>query len=230
MHRDKIPPQRMYAACRIVTRGSCHTKRLAEFNGNSESYCSLEQLVASSSAADEGKSAAGTYHPKTEGYTRRHLYKPPGLLYCGGCTWTRMSRQPITAITWHFSQQTLLELLTMTEARASCFGERYRDVLSHNLDENNTQNKYRLLYSSTSYANNSVTVRVCVCATCSFLVTPILSVVMWNQTLYDLLQMMIPFLLCRQQGEEPTKRHTECGTAGETSMPPLKCGCFGSAA
>ena len=23
MHRDKIPPQRMHAACRIVTRGSC---------------------------------------------------------------------------------------------------------------------------------------------------------------------------------------------------------------
>ena len=31
-------------------------------------------------------------------------------------------------------------------------------------------------------------------------------------------------------GEEPTKRHMECGTAGEISMPPLKCGCFGSAA
>ena len=30
-------------------------------------------------------------------------------------------------------------------------------------------------------------------------------------------------LLCRQQGEEPTKRRMECGTADETSMPPLKC-------
>ena len=68
MHRDKIPPQRMHAACRIVTRGSCCAKRFAEFNGNCENYCSLEQLVASLSAADEGKSAAGTYHPKTEGY------------------------------------------------------------------------------------------------------------------------------------------------------------------
>ena len=68
MHRDKIPPQRMHVACRIVTRGSCCTKRFAEFNGNCESYCSLEQLVASLSAADEGKSAAATYHPKTEGY------------------------------------------------------------------------------------------------------------------------------------------------------------------
>ena len=68
VHRDKIPPQRMHAACRIVTRGSCCAKRLAEFNGNCESYCSLEKLVASLFAADEGKSAAGTYHPKTEGY------------------------------------------------------------------------------------------------------------------------------------------------------------------
>ena len=138
MHRDKIPTQRMHAACRIVTRGSCCAKRFAEFNGNCESYCSLEQLVASLFAADEGKPAAGTYHPKTEGYyyTRRHLYKPPGLLYCGGCTWSRISRQLI-AITWHFSQQDLLEPLTVSGARASCFGERYRVVLYQNLEENN---------------------------------------------------------------------------------------------
>ena len=133
MHRDKIPPQRMYAACRIVTRGSCYTKRFAEFNGNCESYYSLEQLVASLSAADERKSVAGTYHPKTEGYyTRRHWYKPPSLMYCGECTWTRISRRSIIAITWHFSQQTLLEPLTVAGARTSCFGERYRDVLYHN--------------------------------------------------------------------------------------------------
>ena len=43
----KIPPQRVHAACRIVTRRSCCAKRFAEFNGNCESYCSLEQLVAS---------------------------------------------------------------------------------------------------------------------------------------------------------------------------------------
>ena len=67
MHRHRIPPQRMHAACRIVTRGSCCTKCFAEFNGNCESFCSLEQLVASLCAADEGKSASGTYHPKTEG-------------------------------------------------------------------------------------------------------------------------------------------------------------------
>ena len=51
-----------------------------------------------------------------------------------------------------------------------------------------------------------------------------------ESTLYDLLQMMIPLLLCRQQGEESTKRHMESGTAGETSMPPFKCGCFSAAA
>ena len=69
MHRGKIPPQRMHAAFRIVTRGSCCTKRFAEMNSNNcESYCSLEQLVASLSAADEEKSAVDTYHPKTEGY------------------------------------------------------------------------------------------------------------------------------------------------------------------
>ena len=117
MYRDKIPPpQRMHAACRIVTRGSCYAKRFAEFNGKCESYCSLEQLVASLSAADEGKSAAGTYHPKTESYyIRRHLYKPPGLQYCGGCTWTRISRQRHIAIIWHFYQQTLLEPLAVSE-------------------------------------------------------------------------------------------------------------------
>ena len=185
---------------------------------------------SSLSAADEGKSVAGTYIIRRQKATTpaRHLYKPPGLPYRGGRTWTRISRQPIIAITRHFSQQTLLEQLTVSGARASCFGERYRDVLYQNLDENNS-NKDRLLYSSTSYVNNSVTVRVCVCATCSLVGTPILSIVVWNQTLYELLRMMLPLLLCRQQGEEPTKRHMECGTAGETSMPTFKCGCFSSA-
>ena len=109
----KIPPQQIHAACSIVSRGSCCTKRFAEFNGNCESYCSLEQLVALLCAAHEGKLASGTYHPKTESYTKRDLYTPPDLLYCGGCTWTRISRQPTIAITWHFSQQTLLKPLTV---------------------------------------------------------------------------------------------------------------------
>ena len=137
MHRDKIPPQRMHAANRIVTRGSCRTKRFTEFKGNRESYCSLEHLVASLCAANEEKSASGTYHSKTEGHTRINLYRPPVLLYCGGCTWTRIRRQPLTAIIWYLSQQTLPEPLTVTGARASCFGERYRNVLSQNYDENN---------------------------------------------------------------------------------------------
>ena len=42
--------------------------------------------------------------------------------------------------------------------------------------------------------------------------------------------MMISLLLCRQQGEESAKRHMECGTAAETSMPPFKCECSSSAA
>ena len=78
MHRDRIPPQRMHAAYRIVTRGSCCTKRFAEFNGNCESFCSMEQLVASLCAADEGKSASGTYHPKTEGGYIKYLHRPSG--------------------------------------------------------------------------------------------------------------------------------------------------------
>ena len=42
------------------------------------SFCSLEQLVASFCAADKGKSASGTYHPKTEGGYIRYLYRPSG--------------------------------------------------------------------------------------------------------------------------------------------------------
>ena len=71
---------------------------------------------------------------------------------------------------------------------------------------------------------------VFMCYTCNLLGASILSIVMWDQTLYDLLQMMIPLLLCRQQGEEPTKRHMECGTSGETSMLPFKFECFSLAA
>ena len=182
----------MHAASSIVIQGSCCTKRFAEFNGSCESYCCLEQLVASLCAAHEGKSASGTYHPKTEGYTRRYLlYRPPGLLYCGECTWTRISRQPVIAITWHFSQQTLLEPLTVTGASASSFGERYRDVLSQNLDQNNsTQTSTDC---RTVVCKQTVQLQygyVCVCATYNLLNTPVYMlylvyvIVMWNQTLY----------------------------------------------
>ena len=71
-------------------------------------------------------------HQKTLVQTTRFA-----VLYCGECTWSKISRQSIIAISWHFSQQTPLEPLTVSGARASCFGERYRDVLYQNLDENN---------------------------------------------------------------------------------------------
>ena len=96
MHRDKIQPQRMHAACRIVTRVICCIQRKCE------RYCSLGQLVESLCAAHEGKPDSGTYHSKTGRYTRRNLYRSPGLLYCGECTSTRINRQPVIAITWHF--------------------------------------------------------------------------------------------------------------------------------
>ena len=61
----------------------------------------------------------------------------------------------------------------------------YSDVLYQNLDENNntqTSTDCCTVVLCTSYVNISVTVRVCVCATCSLLGTPILSVViMWLQ-------------------------------------------------
>ena len=47
-------------------------------------------------------------------------------------------------------------------------------------------------------------------------------VVIWNQALC-LLQMVIPLLLCRQQGEELDQIRMECGIADKTSMPPFKC-------
>ena len=56
-----------------------------------------------------------------------------------GMHWTKdiKNRQPIIATTWYFFRQILLEPLTVTGASASCFGE-YRDILSQNLDENNS--------------------------------------------------------------------------------------------
>ena len=75
------------------------------------------------------------------------------------------------------------------------------------------------------------------CATYSLLGTPaymlylVYVVIMYNQNLYYLLlQMMISLLLCRLPGEEPAKKCIEYEIAGETSMPPSKRGCFGSAA
>ena len=200
MHRDKILLQRMDAACRNVTRGSCCTKRFADFNGNCEGYRSLEQLVASLYAAHEGKSASGTYHPKTEGYTRRYLYRPPGLLYCGECTWTTIRRQPIIAITWHFCQQTLLEPLIVTGAIASCFGERYRDILSHDLDENNSSTQTSTDRCTGVCEPFNYSIGVCVCATYWYSLLGTCGI-----KLCTTCRRMIPLLLCRQQERSPQK-------------------------
>ena len=82
------------------------------------------------------------------------------------CTWTRIRRQSVTVTTRYFFSTNS----SLTRASASRFGERYRDVLSQNLDENNS-NKYSLLYSSMQ------TIQLqygCVCSTSSVLGTPIL--------------------------------------------------------
>ena len=212
MHRDRIPPQRMQAACRIVTRGSCCTKRFAEFNGNCESFCSLEQLVPSLCAADEGKSASGTYHPKTEGGYIRYLYRPSG--------WTHGHNPP----------QTSCAPRPTGRLGAGSRPWKARDVVSQNLDENNNIQTSTDRCTTSSTVNSSVWYwRVCVLHKVCWGHERICCTVMSKQTLYYLLQMMIPLLLCHQQGEEATKRHTACGTADETYMPPSKCGCFGSA-
>ena len=184
MHKDKIPPQRMHAACRIVTRRLCYTKHFAEFNGNCESFCNLEQLIASLCATHEGKSASGTHHPKTEGCARRYLYIPPGLQHCGGCTWTRKSRQSVIAATWYLPQQTPLEPLAVARASVSCLGERYQDVLSQNIDENSSTQintdcctvVRRETIQLQVRSGGGVLKRMC-------WGTPILSVVMLDQTL-----------------------------------------------
>ena len=55
-------------------------------------------------------------------------------------------------------------------------------------------------------------------------------VVMWHQILYFLQNLLIPLLLFTNKERSSSKRRMEGGIAGETSMPPLKCECFGSAA
>ena len=55
-------------------------------------------------------------------------------------------------------------------------------------------------------------------------------VVMWHQTLYFLQNLVIPLLLLANKERSSSERRIEGGIADETSMPPLKCKCFGSAA
>ena len=55
-------------------------------------------------------------------------------------------------------------------------------------------------------------------------------VVMWHQILYFRQNMLIPLLLFTKKERSSSKRRMEGGIADETSLPPFKCECFGSAA
>ena len=71
-------------------------------------------------------------------------------------------------------------------------------------------NKYILLYNSI-YSTRSY-------------------VVMWHQILYFLQNLVIILLLLANKERSSSERRMEGGITDETSMPPLKCECFGSAA
>ena len=55
-------------------------------------------------------------------------------------------------------------------------------------------------------------------------------VVRWHQNLYFLQNLVITLLLLTNKERSSSERRMEGGIANETSMPPLKCECFGSAA
>ena len=55
-------------------------------------------------------------------------------------------------------------------------------------------------------------------------------VITWHQILYFLQNLVIPLLLLANKERSSSERRMEGGIADETSMPPLKCECFGSAA
>ena len=98
----------------------------------------------------------------------------------------------------------------MTGGSASCFSEQYRHLpvlllyLHQKLDENNSYQQVHMLYNA--------------------------HVVMKHQTLYFLQNLMIPLLLFANKERSSKERRMEGGIADETSMPPLKCECFGSVA
>ena len=54
--------------------------------------------------------------------------------------------------------------------------------------------------------------------------------VMWHQILYFLQNLVIPLLLFANKEGSSSERRMEDGIADATSMPPLKCEGFGSAA
>ena len=53
---------------------------------------------------------------------------------------------------------------------------------------------------------------------------------MWHQILYFRQTLLIPLLLFTNKERSSSKRRREGGIADETSLPPFKCECFGSAA
>ena len=55
-------------------------------------------------------------------------------------------------------------------------------------------------------------------------------VVMWHQILYFLQNLLIPLLLFTNKEMSSSKRRMDRGITDETSMPPFKFECFGSAA
>ena len=55
-------------------------------------------------------------------------------------------------------------------------------------------------------------------------------VVMWHQILYFLQNLVTPLLLFANKERTSSERRMEGGIAHETSVPPFKCECFGSAA
>ena len=72
-------------------------------------------------------------------------------------------------------------------------------------------NKYILLYNNSIYSTR-------------------FHVVMWQQILYFRQNLLIPLLLFTNKERSSSKRCMEGGIADETSLPPFKCKCFGSAA
>ena len=119
--------------------GLCCTKRLAEFNARHvKAFVVLNSWSRRYSPQMWENLLPVRIIRRQEALHQKILVQTTRFaVLWGGCTWTRVSRQHIIAITWHVSQLTLLEPLTVTGASAFCFGERYRDVLSQSLDENN---------------------------------------------------------------------------------------------
>ena len=115
MHRDKIPPQRMHAAWRIVTRVSCCT--IISALRSSTATTVKANVVWNRWSRCYAPQMRENLLPENRRLHQEILVQTIRFAVLWGCTWTinRISRQSIVAITWHFSQQTLLELLTVDD-------------------------------------------------------------------------------------------------------------------